>query len=381
MKSSSLASSLSIKFKEENDSEMQFKSNQSTPMLSNRKSIEKIIPLHKLNGAPNYNQFSEDDFHNNELINEENGKLNRIIVIPSFSDNIKAILIYVLSNFLYALQFVIQKLFFAFLFNASYGQQSIIKGLVLMAINYYLIRKNNEKYIFDTRLNFLLARRIFFGGFGEFLLLLSTNYMRINTSSIFLILTNVVACLFVNFFTGEIVKRRDIIIACACFLSASLIVKPFFGEGRDTFVGILMGVGVCFSYCSAILHQKIIGDRVTINVLNFYFGVCFLILGIMIFFYESSSWDYSFITLICHIAFGVMNYFAIITTVKAIIMGKLSYVLPFGNTNVVFAILMGYFILGEKVDALDVIGTILVLGICVIRSLLIIYEEKDLSIQ
>jgi drug/metabolite transporter (DMT)-like permease len=380
---SSSASSLSIKFKDENTSHKEFLSNQSSPKLKNKKVTVKEQQLQNINGAypheNNYALFTEENIIDDPLMNFENGKISRVILIPSFADNIMAISLYVLSGFLYALAFVIQKFFFAFLINASYGQQTVIKGVVMMAINSYLIKKNKEIYVFDTSLNILLAKRIFFGAFGEFILLLSMNYLRINTASVFSILPTVVACLVSSYFSGEVVKTRDIIVAASCFASATLIVKPFFGEGQDTFIGILMGLTVCTSYTSAIISQKMIGYRVTINVINFYFGVCFIILGYIIFFYQSSNWDYSIVTLICHTAFGVMSYFSIITAVQAVIMGKLSYVMPFGNTNVVFAILMGYFILGEKVDILDVTGTFLVLGICVYRSVLIILEEKTES--
>lgn len=296
-------------------------------------------------------------------------------------DNLKGSLLMTLSAFIYALLLMYQKFLFNKYPELSFSQQNIFRGLLMIVVNCFLIFKENDKFMFDKETNSNLAKRVIYGFIGEFLLFLSTNYLRINTSSTFYLLYAVICSLVSGLILGEVVTKSDIIIIISVFLSACLIVKPFFGDGQDTFLGICMGSCSTICFCMMVIYHRFLHGRVSAFTINFYFGVCYFMEGVVDFtinkekFVSDSGPLMHLFLLSCIYTFSCYIY------IVAINCGKVSYVLPFENTNIVFALILGHFILKESCDTLDVIGTVAILALCVYRSVVLINEEEETNEQ
>ena len=74
--------------------------------------------------------------------------------------------------------------------------------------------------------------------------------------------------------------------------------------------------------------------------------------------------------------FSIIYTLSIYCYNTSITIGKVSIVIPLENTNVVFSLLLGYFVMNEPCDALDIIGTTAILGLCVYRSIILASEEE-----
>lgn len=295
----------------------------------------------------------------------------------SSAENIKGSLLMITSAFIYALLLMYQKFLFNQYPEVSFGQQNIIRGAVMIIIYTYLIIKDNESFVFNKETNLTLAKRILYSFFGELLLFMSTEYLRINTSSTFYLLYAVICSIVSGVVLNEVVTKQDIIIAIAFFLSACLIVKPFFGQGADTFGGMLMGMGSAICFCMMVIYHKFLHGEVSTFTINFYLGVCYLIEGLFTHLFGNLPFNYDKVLLFHLLILSLIYAISCYIFILAINNGKVSYVLPFENTNIVFSLLLGHFVLGESCDSLDLLGTFLILGLCAYRSIVLINEENQ----
>lgn len=289
-------------------------------------------------------------------------------------DNIKGAMFMTLSAFVYAFLLMYQKFLFTHYPDLSFGQQNIFRGLMMILFNSFMVIKNKERFTYDKDTNVILAKRVVFGFIAEYLLFLSTDYLRINTSSTFYLLYAVICSLVSGIVLNEVVTKQDIMIIISVFLSACLIVKPFFGSGEDTFEGICMGMCSSLGFCMMVIYHKFLNGVSTFTI-NFYFGLCYFTEGILSFSFGDTPFDSRFMALSHLFILSIVYTFSCYIFIVAINSGKVSFVLPFENTNIVFSLILGHFVLGEICDNLDIIGTTLILGLCVFRSVVLINEE------
>lgn len=314
-----------------------------------------------------------------ESVKEE--KYTRIIAEKadySIMDNIQGALLMTFSSFVYAFLLMLQKFIFMEYPKVSFGQQNIFRGSVLIIVNTIVIKNSNSSFYFNKReINITLAKRVLFGFFAELLLFLGTNYLRINTSSTFYILYSVICSLVSGIVLNELITNKDIIIIVSCFFSACLIVKPFFGKGEDTLIGIIMGMTSSIGFCMMVIYHKFLDPIVSNYTINFYFGVCYLIEGVVTFILGDDEFIWETKAIAYLMALSIIYAFSCYLFIVAINCGKVSYILPFENTNVVFSILLGHFVLGEGCDYLDITGTVCILGICTYRCVVLILEDEE----
>lgn len=311
-----------------------------------------------------------------ESIKEEYTRIIPLKQQYSNMDNIKGALLMTFSAFIYAFLLMLQKYIFTELPNISFGQQNIFRGFILMLINASIVRHTNNYFFFKEReINVTLAKRVLFGFFAELLLFLGTGFLRINTSSTFYILYSVICSLVSGIVLNELITKKDIVIIVSCFLAACLIVKPFFGSGEDTFAGIIMGLSSSIGFCMMVIYHKFLDPKVSNYTINFYFGVCYFFEGLVDFSLGDDVFVWTFKAMFFLILLSLIYTFSCYLYIVAINFGKVSYVLPFENTNVVFSLLLGHFVLGESCDWLDVIGTVTILALCIYRCLALIQED------
>lgn len=297
-------------------------------------------------------------------------------------NNIKGSLLVMLVAFISSLLLVNQKLLFKDYSYISFGQQNIFRGIAFMMINYMIIRNKQMQITYDKDTTHILVKRIVAGYIGSILINLSTNYLRVNTANVIYNFYGVMCCLIAGIVLNEIVTRRDIFFIMSFFLSACMIIKPFFGEGEDSLVGIILGIGGALGYCFMAVNQKFLKNKVEGVAINFYFGIAYLVGGIINhFLLGNQSFVFTFQAFSYLLFLGCLQNFNWYLYILAINSGKVSYILPFENTNVVFSLLLGQFILHESCDFLDVTGTLCIVIICVMRSIIMMNEgEKNKQI-
>lgn len=293
-------------------------------------------------------------------------------------DNLKGALLMILSSLIYAFLLLFQKFLFTEYPNISYSQQNIFRGLFLASINYAVVKKTNSQLFFsDKTLQKTLFIRLIFDFFAEFLLFLGTGYLRINTSSTIYILYAVLCSLISSIFLNEQITKLDVSIIISCFFSSCLIIKPFFGDGEDTLIGVLMGLSSSVCFCFMVIYHKFLYNAVSNFTINFYLGCCYFFEGSVEFIVLGETFIYDAKALAYLVLLSLIYCISCYSYIAALNYGKVSYVLPFENLNIVFSLLLGHFVLGESCDWMDIIGTILILCLSVYRCIIMINEEDD----
>lgn len=337
-----------------------FKDINAGPMLN-----QSIINKQQLNTSINNNQL--------EIIEQKND-------IEDPMENLLGAFYFTVSMFIYAVMLLIQKKMFIQYPNISFAQQNIFRGSVLAAINYIFQVKTGLGFylVDDYTMNKYLAFRVIYAAIGEFILFVSTSYLRINTASIFTIIYAVVCSYVAAIILKEKVNSMDSTIIISSFLASCLIIKPFFGTGEDTFFGIVLGILSVGVNCICIIYHKFLDVRITNFLINFYVGICFLIQGVLCLALGDSPLVLDFKPTMIQIMLGLLFTLSRYFGVKGISMGKVSFVLTFQNTFIVFSMILGYYVLGESCDFLDILGATLLIGFSVFRSYLVMKDDKKI---
>jgi drug/metabolite transporter (DMT)-like permease len=291
-------------------------------------------------------------------------------------DNIKGSLVMTLVAFSYAFIFMLQKSFSDAFPKIGNDQINTIRGLMFILVNLFFVMRNKEQVVFDKETNFVLVKRILFSVTGEIIMYASTGYLRIQTVSTFYILYSIVTSFVCAIVYKEPITTVEVIIILLCFLAACLIINPFDTDGRDTPVGILMGIAFVILFCYTVVLIYQLRQKVSIHTSQLYKGSAYFIIASMFGGVKGQSyiWSYEiffylvFIGILCSCTNILYNY--------ALNLGKVSYVLPFENLTIVFSLFIGKFALNEDCDFLDYVGTMMILILCFVRSFILIMEEK-----
>jgi drug/metabolite transporter (DMT)-like permease len=293
-------------------------------------------------------------------------------------ENLTGAMLMSLSAFLFAILFLIQKHFFTMYPQISFAEQNVIRGVSILLINgsFVIIRK--EDFCLSGReKNILLSKRVLCDFFAELFIFLSTDYLRISTTSIFYVSYVVICCLISGVMLNEVVERKDVIISLSSLFAACLIIKPFYGQGNDTFTGICLGLSTSVLLSMMVIYHKLLNAKISNFSINFWMGCSYFIVGVI----SHLTYGDRSINLDTYSVLYLFLFGAIITTSNllfnyALNCSKVSYTLPFENSNVVFSLVLGIFVLGEPYDRLDILGTLLILSLYVYRSLLDTDEEE-----
>lgn len=293
-------------------------------------------------------------------------------------ENLTGAMLMSLSAFLFAVLFLIQKHFFNEYPQISFAEQNVVRGISIFLINGFFVLKRKESFCLSSKdKNILLTKRVLCDFFAELFIFLSTDYLRINTTSVFYVSYVVICCLVSGIMLNEEVERKDIIISLASLFAACLIIKPFYGQGNDTFIGICLGSATSVLLSMMVIYHKLLNAKISNFSINFWMGCSYFVVGVISFLvYGDRSINLDFLSTIYLFLFGAIITASNLLFNYALNCSKVSYTLPFENSNVVFSLVLGIFILGEPYDRLDILGTLLILSLYVYRSLLDSDEEE-----
>lgn len=291
-------------------------------------------------------------------------------------DNIKGSLVMSTVAFLYAFIFMLQKLFSDTYPTISNDQINTIRGLMFVLVNVCFLFKNKEPLVFDRETNLVLFKRILFSVTGEIIMYASTGYLRIQTVSTFYILYSIVTSFVCAIVYKEPITTVEVVIILLCFFAACLIINPFDTDGRDTPIGLMMGIAFVILFCYTVVLIYQLRQKVSIHTSQFYKGSAYFIIASMFGGVKGQSYTWSLDIFVFLVIIGFLCSCTNILYNYALNLGKVSYVLPFENLTIVFSLFIGKFALNEDCDLLDYIGTMLILVLCFVRSFILIMEEK-----
>lgn len=290
------------------------------------------------------------------------------VVFKQKKDNVLASILILIQTLVVSLFFLYQRYVYSNYANLSYGKTNLFVGIFLTLITYNSARKENLAFSYDKKTNIYFFFRVMTSFSSESIMFLATKYARISSLSCIMIMYSIVSCIMVSLILTHKTSLKDYAYLVACCIGSILIIKPFSGQGEDTILGLSLGFASMFIFSSTIVINCIIGRTTHHFIMNFYCGVCFFILGVILCYFEGSF----HINLVEFIVLSIVGL--LYTSLRylfnyALLLGDLHYILPFDNFSTVFCCLFSYFFLGDDLDYLDLIGTSIVLSICLMKSM------------
>ena len=180
-------------------------------------------------------------------------------------------------------------------------------------------------------------------------------------STVSVIMQTLPLCLILTaaLFLKEKVGIRRISAVLVGFIGAIIVIRPGFDDFNIYSGFAILGV---LGMAARDTGSHITPASISTNRLSFYGAIFITLTGIMILaateppiWPEPAAWG--FLTGLC-----ILATFGFITSINAMRMVDVSIISPFRYTRIIFALIIGIFILDETVDMLTAIGSVMIVG-------------------
>lgn len=242
-------------------------------------------------------------------------------------------------------------------------QKSFFRNLVAAIVAFVMLIKSKERTpLKKEHIGALLLRSIA-GTLGILCNFYAVDHMNISDASMLNKLSPFFATIFSIFILKEVASRFDWAMLALAFGGALLVAKPTFSmESFPALVGLLggLGAGIAYTYVRKLGTHGVKGP-----VIVFFFSAfsCIVTLPYLLFHFEPMSGAQWSILLLagCAAAGGQISITAAYTKAPA------REISVFDYSQIVFAAILGFFILGQIPDVLSVLGYIIIITAAVIK--------------
>ena len=238
--------------------------------------------------------------------------------------------------------------------------RGIIGSIVLVAASFILRKKLSFK---DVKSNLLLL--LFSGGaigLNWIFLFQAYRYTSISNAT----LSYYFAPVFVTMLSPIVLKEKLTLKKVLCITAAmiGMVCIVGTGGGAEGFTGILYGLAAAAFYASVVLMNKFLKNMKSLEITYIQLFMASIVLfpyvaattGINILNISGSSFPYLLILGTVHTGLGYLLYFSSLQELKAQTAAVLSYIDP------ISAVLISSLFLKEKMEIMQIIGGILILG-------------------
>ena len=319
--------------------------------------------------------FREFIFKN---IDEKNNQL----ISDNIENNLKASLYIFISYILYSIVNLLGKVIGFYYPLVENSITNLFRGIFVAIIChiYFVIEKIDLRKEFNKpykKLLFLLIR-CFFGALCNFILFESFKYMRISSSfTIFNTSPIFVSILTVIFLNGKF-NSFDILTFIVCFLSVCMITKPSFlfgsSDDADTNFGIFLSILSAIFSAVAVFTNKVISKDFNYIITIYVMALSFILISILVIpFTQYGFSTFTIYILILTLILSIIFYYSLGLFVQGINIGDPIKVLPITYVAIVMNLIYNTFIFKQACDWLDIIGSLLIIMINIIRT---IYQKR-----
>ena len=310
------------------------------------------------------NKAETKNENHQDIVEVNDGKKN-------IRDNLLGAMFISLQTVLYAGCSLYQRYAFEYRPELTFAKTSISIGIAVMVLSYYLMRKTNSSFSYDSSTNKILFLRVLTSMGSDALVFFAGKYARLGTISCIMQSYPIFTCIIQGLILKTYTSLLDYIMLIGCLLGSLLIIKPFTDNGgADSNLGLFIGLMALIMMCSTLIFNRYIEHNTSIYTMNFYCGVAFLLLGVMLSIINQESMHIASDGIFLLIAVGIGYSMSRFLYNVGLTLGDYSYILPFDNLTLLFSTLFGYLILHDKFDSLDLIGTSIIAAICVYKSML-----------
>jgi len=257
--------------------------------------------------------------------------------------------------------------------NIPIAEKVFFRNLISLGIAFYILKKKGASFKGKRENRKFLFYRAFLGTTGMFFKFYSISNMYLADSTMLNRLSSFFVTIFAVLFLKEKLSKIQIPLLFIVFFSALLVIKPKFNlEGLPALAGLLSAItaGGVYTIISFLKNKE---DSSTIvlwfSALSMISSLPFLLGNFVV--PSSLQLFYLLATGVC----AAGGQFAITSAYKYAPANEVSI---YSYLNIIFAVIIGFFIWGELPDTLSIIGGILIIGVGVINFM---YNQKKLVLK
>lgn len=247
--------------------------------------------------------------------------------------------------------------------------------LAIYSIIYLFLNFNELKNQFVKDQYKSLLIRGLMNSVGVGLVLISLNYLRLNTLELLLRTGNLMSVFVGYYFLNEVVTKWDLLSLFGTFFGIIFILKPNFIFGNqlennshsDSFFGIILAITCAFIIAIANVLSKQLLTYFHEIYLLIAMAFCSIILGIILLLILKLSFSIEFFFLIYVSFVTVIDFFALYYTLKSLKYESVTKISPFFNSRIVFSVIITYLYYGQ-IDFYDLLGSTIILSIYIYSS-------------
>lgn len=161
-------------------------------------------------------------------------------------------------------------------------------------------------------------------------------------------------------FLGEQVGWRRWVAIAIGFVGVTLIIKPGFGAFDPSVLWVILAV---FGVALRDLVTRVIPRQISSAIISFQAFLACIVAGILLLMFTSdrlvSVGGTDSLLFTGAVVFGLAGYYAIVSAMRV---GDAAVVTPFRYTRLLFSLITGMVVFGERLDALSLLGAVIIIG-------------------
>lgn len=163
-------------------------------------------------------------------------------------------------------------------------------------------------------------------------------------------------------FLGEKVGWRRWGAIAIGFLGVTLIIKPGFGDFDPSVLWVILAV---FGVALRDLVTRVIPRQISSAIISFQAFLACIVVAILLLLFTTDSLvsvgvgGTDSLLFTGAVVFGLAGYYAIVSAMRV---GDAAVVTPFRYTRLLFSLITGMVVFGERLDALSLLGAVIIIG-------------------
>ena len=241
-------------------------------------------------------------------------------------------------------------------------QKSFFRNLVAMIFALIILLRSGEKLSYQKKDLPMLFLRSVFGTMGILCNFYAVDHLVVSDASMLNKLSPFFVIIFSSLFLKEKANRVQKISVVIAFIGALFVIRPSVDifQNVNSLVGVLggLGAGIAYTCVRQLGKQGVKGARVV-----FFFSAfsCLVLVPFLILDYHPMSLK----QILFLLGAGLMAAGGQFTITAAYNFAPAKEISVFDYTQVVFAALLGFFVLGQVPDLYSVIGYVIIIGVAV----------------
>lgn len=239
-------------------------------------------------------------------------------------------------------------------------QKSFFRNLIAALFAFIILIKSKEGFTYQKKDIPMLLLRSTFGTIGILCNFYAVDHLLVSDASMLNKLSPFFVIIFSSLFLKEKANTIQKVTVVIAFIGSLFVIKPsiHFVSNINSFIGVLgaMGAGIAYTYVRKLGQQGVAGAKIV-----FFFSLfsCLSVVPYLIFHFQPMTLQ----QIGCLLMAGLMAAGGQFSITNAYTYAPAKEISIYDYTQVIFAALLGFFLLNQVPDVYSVIGYIIIIGV------------------